>query len=253
MARIIALVNQKGGVGKTTSALNIASFLALEGQTVLLVDMDPQANATSGLGVNPRLLDRGVYEAITGEHLIRNVVFQTDQDTMHLAPSTIHLAGATVELVNEEQREFKLDSALADVSPYYDYIIIDCPPALGLLTINALVAAREIIIPVQAEYFALEGLSQLLDTITLIQQNLQPQLHITGAFLTMVDKRNALAHEVMRELHDHFPGVVFNTVIPRNVALAEAPSHGKPIALYKRRSRGGKAYQALTNEIIDVS
>lgn len=253
MGRIIAFVNQKGGVGKTTSALNIASFLALEGYTVLLVDMDPQANATSGLGINPRLLDRGIYEAIIGEHLVRDIVFQTEQELMHIAPSTIHLAGATVELVSEEKREYKLDAALADVSPYYDYIIIDCPPALGLLTINALVAAREVIIPVQAEYYALEGLSQLLDTIELIQQHLQPELKITGAFLTMVDKRNALAQEVIQELHDHFPGVVFETVIPRNVALAEAPSHGKPIALYKARSRGGKSYKALTSEIISIS
>ncbi|MBI2416167.1 MAG: ParA family protein [Candidatus Kerfeldbacteria bacterium] len=250
MARIIAFANQKGGVGKTTSAINVASFLALGGKHVLVVDIDPQANATQGFGINPRQLERGIYNVLVGQDNIRNTLFQTELEQLHIAPATIALAGATIELVNVAEREYKLDQALQSIQMYYDYIIVDCPPSLDLLTLNGLVAARWIMIPVQCEYYALEGLGQLLATIELVQQNLQSQLQIGGAIVTMFDRRNALSRQVIQEVQQHFPFHVFEAVIPRNVTLAEAPSYGKPIALYEPRSTGGKAYRRLADEII---
>ncbi len=249
MARIIAFVNQKGGVGKTTTTVNVASYLALSGAKVLLVDVDPQANATSNLGIDPRQLERGLYDIIIGQKAITEALFQTEVKQLHIAPSTPSLAGASVELVNMEQREYRLDTAIQSVQMYYDYILIDCPPSLGLLTVNALVASREVIIPVQCEYFALEGLSQLLQTIQLVQQNLQENLRVTGAVVTMFDRRNKLSQEVLSEMQQHFPYHIFQSIIPRNVKLAEAPSHGKPIALYDKRSRGSRAYKELADEI----
>lgn len=249
MARILAFANQKGGVGKTTTAINVASFLAQQGKQVLMVDIDPQANATSGFGINPKQLERGIYDVLMGKQSIRNALFQTEIPTLHIAPATINLAGATVELVNEPKREFKLDQALQQIHIYYHYIVIDCPPSLDILTINAMVGAREVFIPVQCEYYALEGLSQLLNTIQLIQANLQPAIRVAGAIVTMYDKRNKLSREVMSEVQQYFPHRVLSTIIPRNVTLAEAPSFGKPIALYAPHSKGGKAYHELTNEI----
>lgn len=249
MSRIIAFVNQKGGVGKTTTAVNVASFLALSGPTVLLIDIDPQANATSGLGIDPRQLDRGIYDVLIGQKQLRDVLFQTEMNHMHIAPATMALAGAGVELVGMEQREYRLDAAIQSIAQFYDYVIIDCPPSLGLLTVNALTAAREVIIPVQCEYYALEGLSQLLNTIQLVQTHLQPALQITGAVITMFDKRNRLSVEVLKEVKQHFPYHVFSSIIPRNVKLAESPSHGKPIALYDKRSKGGRTYRLLSEEI----
>jgi chromosome partitioning protein len=252
MAYLISVVNQKGGVGKTTTAVNVASYLALNGRFVLLVDLDPQANATSGLGVDHRTLEKGVYEAVIGEVPFKDIILPTKVDGLKLAPSTPALAGAAVELVSVERREFRLADALMEVRNHFDYIIIDCPPSLGLLTINGLTAADRILIPVQAEYFALEGLSQLLSTIDLVKESLHSDLEILGAVLTMFDARNRLAGDVMNELYKYFPNKIFRSVIPRNVDLAEAPSFGQPIAHYEPRSKGAKAYERLAREILDL-
>jgi chromosome partitioning protein len=252
MAYIIAVVNQKGGVGKTTTAVNLGSYLASQGKFVLLVDLDPQSNATSGLGVDHRQLEKGLYEALVGTASCRDVVVSTQVDGLKIVPGTVNLAGAAVELVNEERREYRLSDALLEVRNDYDYVIIDCPPSLGLLTINGLVAAERVLIPVQAEYYALEGLSQLLNTIDLVRQHLKPELTILGAVLTMFDGRNKLSDEVMKELYKFFPNKIFRSVIPRNVRLAEAPSYGRPIAQYDPWSKGAKAYERLAREVLDL-
>lgn len=252
MAYIIAVVNQKGGVGKTTTAVNLCSYLAAKGKFVLLIDLDPQANATSGLGVDHRALERGVYEAIIGTVPLKNVVVQTQVEGLKLAPATSALAGAAVELVDMERREYRLAEAVIEAKNSYDYVIIDCPPSLGLLTVNGLVAADRVLIPVQAEYYALEGLSQLLETIELIRQSLRPDLEVMGAVLTMFDARNRLSADVMTELQRFFPKKVFRSVIPRNVRLAEAPSYGRPIAQYDPWSKGAQAYESLVQEIIEL-
>jgi chromosome partitioning protein len=252
MGKIISVVNQKGGVGKTTTAVNLGSFLASYGKHVLLVDVDPQANATSGIGIDHRALDHGIYDAIVGEKRIFDVLKRTVQDRFHVAPSSISLAGAGIELVGMENREFRLHKILNDVRHDYDYIIIDGPPSLGLLTINSLVAADEVLIPIQSEYFALEGLSQLLETISLVQNNLKPELGVMGAVITMFDKRNRLSTSVMQELYQYFPNRVFRSVIPRSVRLAEAPSFGRSILHYDPKSKGGKAYAKLAREVIDL-
>lgn len=250
MGQIISVVNQKGGVGKTTTAVNLAAYLSYLGKSALLVDLDPQSNATSSLGL-PKDLDRGVYEVITGPYSFREISLDTGHEFYKLAPSTIRLAGANVELVNFDRREYRLHDNLLEVKGDYDYIIIDCPPSLGLLTINGLVASDKILIPVQAEYFALEGLGQLLDTIDLIQENLKPELNVLGAVLTMYDKRYRLANDVLYELYRYFPGKIFRSVIPRNVKLSEAPSFGKTILAYNPKSKGAKAYERLAREFID--
>ncbi|MFA5995823.1 MAG: ParA family protein [Patescibacteria group bacterium] len=249
MAKVYAFVNQKGGVGKTTSAINVASFLALDGFRVLLVDSDPQANSTSGIGIDPRKLEKGVYDVIIGQQAMADTLFQSPVERLHIVPATIALAGASVELVNVERREYRLQQAIQTVLPYYDYIIIDCPPSLELLTVNALVATHEVIIPVQCEYYALEGLTQLLNTIKLIQENLHPKLTVKGVVLTMFDKRNKLSQEIVNEIKKNLPHKIFNTIIPRNVKLAEAPSYGKPIVFYDSWSKGSRAYRQLTDEI----
>jgi chromosome partitioning protein len=252
MGKIISIVNQKGGVGKTTTALNLGAYLAYLGKQVLLVDIDPQANATSGLGVDHKNLEHGVYEALIGQKTIFEVIKYTLQDGYKIAPATISLAGAGIELVNMEDREFRLSRILNLIKDEYDYIIIDGPPSLGLLTVNSLVAADEVLIPIQSEYFALEGLSQLLETIGLVQNNLKPELGIMGAVITMFDKRNRLSGSVMNELYQYFPNRVFRSIIPRSVKLAEAPSYGRSILYYDPTSKGGRAYEKLAREVIDL-
>jgi chromosome partitioning protein len=252
MAYIIAVVNQKGGVGKTTTAVNLGSYLASRGKFVLLVDLDPQANASAGLGVDHRAVEKGVYEAIIGAASFRDVVVPTLVEHLKVAPATSALAGAALELAEMERREFRLADALLEVRNDYDYIIIDCPPSLSLLTVNGLVASDKVLIPVQAEYYALEGLSQLLETIELVKNGLRPDLEVMGAVITMFDGRNKLSADVLGELQKFFPKRIFNSVIPRNVRLAEAPSFGKPITHYDSWSKGAKAYESLADEIISL-
>lgn len=251
MAKIISLVNQKGGVGKTTTAINLATYLADAGKFVLLVDLDPQSNASSGVGIDTRNLQKNLYHAMISGHNPREIIVKTEKMGHDVLPSSQDLAGAGIELVNVESREFKLYDVLRQIRTNYDYIIIDSPPSLGLLTINGLVASDEVIIPVQTEYYALEGLSQLLETINLVRDNLQPELKVMGALLTMFDKRNKLSRQVVREVQDHFPGHVFDSVIPRSVRLAEAPSFGKSILNFDAFSKGARAYKNLAREILE--
>jgi len=252
MAKIISTVNQKGGVGKTTTALNLGSYLAHLGKEVLLVDLDPQANATSGLGIDHRNLEAGLYEAVIGQKDIFQVIHRTTQDRYNIVPATLSLAGAGIELVEMEDREYRLKKVLDKLRNEYDYIIIDGPPSLGLLTVNSLVASDEVLIPVQSEYFALEGLGQLLETISLVQNALNPRLGIMGAVITMFDNRNRLSTQVMKELYQYFPNKIFRSIIPRSVRLAEAPSYGRSILHYDPKSKGGKAYHKLAQEVIDL-
>jgi chromosome partitioning protein len=252
MPRVISVVNQKGGVGKTTTAVNLAAYLADLGKFVLLVDIDPQGNASSGLGINYKNIEKGVYHPLVLNHPISDVIQPTEVDGLRVVPSTIDLAGARVELVSFENREHQLHRSLLEVRNDYDYIIIDCPPSLCLLTINGLVASEEVLIPVQTEYYALEGLSQLLETINLVRENLKADLQILGALMTMYDERNKLSMDVFNELYRYFPNKIFRTVIPRNVKLAEAPSFGKSILHYDRKSPGGKAYERLAREVANV-
>lgn len=249
MAVIISVVNQKGGVGKTTTAVNLGAYLARAGKFVLLVDLDPQCNATSGIGIDHKSLERGVYEAITGQCAFRDIIVPTSIEGYRLAPATSNLAGAGVELVTAERREFRLAEALEAARHDYDYIIIDSPPSLGLLTVNGLVAADQVLIPVQAEYYALEGLTQLMETIQLVKDNVKPDLSILGAVITMFDGRNRLSNDVLNELYKHFSNKIFRTPVPRNVRLAEAPSFGKSIMHYDPGSKGAKAYEKLAEEV----
>ncbi len=253
MAHIIALVNQKGGVGKTTSTVNIATYLAAAGKFVLLVDLDPQGNASSGLGINPREQRKTLYDAIIGGYSPAEHIVQTKQKGLSLLPATPDLAGANIDLVHMKNREYRLRDVLTQVRTQFDYILIDSPPSLGLLTINGLVASDKIIIPVQAEYYALEGLSQLLETIELVRINLSPQLTIMGALITMYDRRNRLARQVVREMRAHFPGYVFENVIPRSVRLAEAPGFGKSIMAFDAFSKGARAYKAVAKEVMRLA
>ena len=250
MAHIVSVLNQKGGVGKTTTAVNLAAFLAEAGKFVLLVDMDPQANATSGLGVDHRSLAAGIYEGIIGSHRIPDLVRATNHQGLRLLPSTQALAGAAVELVNAEAREYFLQKRLLEIRNDYDYIIIDNPPSLGILTINGLVAADSVLIPVQAEYFALEGLGQLMNTINLVKDSLKPELEIMGAVITMYDARTRLSREILEELYRYFPDRIFRSVIPRSVKLAEAPSFGKTILHYDPTSKAARAYERLAHEFL---
>ncbi len=251
MGKVISVVNQKGGVGKTTTAMNLAAYLAELGNFVLLVDMDPQANASSGLGVVKEDLEHGIYEALAKQKRIHDVVKNTKHEGLRIIPATANLSGASIELVDVERREFQLLDLLEELKHAYDYIIIDCPPSLGLLTINSLVAADELLIPVQAEYYALEGLGQLLSTIELIREHLKPDLEILGAVLTMFDKRTRLSEDIMNELYKYFPDTIFRSVIPRTVRLAEAPSFGQSILHYDPKGKGAKAYERLAREIME--
>lgn len=252
MAQIISIVNQKGGVGKTTSSINLASYLSRLGRFVLLLDLDPQANATSGLGIDHAGIEQGVYDAICGNSSFRDIIIKNPRRGFDVAPSTMALAGANIELVSMEDREFFLKKALLDVRNDYDYIVMDCPPSLGILTVNGLAAADYVLIPVQAEYYALEGLVQLIKTINLVKEHLNPELEILGAMITMFDSRVGLSSAVMEELYRYFPNRIFRSVIPRSVRLAEAPSHGKSILEYDPKGKGARAYERLAREIIDI-
>ena len=252
MTRIYTLVNQKGGVGKTTTAINIAAYLAKMGQRVLVIDLDPQANATACLGVDKRAVQAGTYEALLNEEIPVAWVLFNERLQLSLLPSSPSLAGAEVELVEESGREFRLRNALESLDEKYDYILIDCPPSLGLLTVNGLVAAREgVLVPVQCEYLALEGLGQLTQTIQRVQSSLFPNLRVRGVILTMYDPRTNLSHDVVKEVNNHFPGQVFRSIVPRSIRLAEAPSYGLPISAYAPSSVGAQAYEALAKELLN--
>lgn len=250
MGKIIAVANQKGGVGKTTTTINLAASLASEGKKVLIIDADPQANATSGYGIDPKSMSSSIYECLVDEYPLDGSQVATCVEGLDLIGSRIDLAGAELELVNKPNRERVLSARLATVTDKYDYILIDCSPSLGLITVNALTAADSVIIPVQAEYFALEGISKLLNTIRIIKSKLNPALEIEGFLLTMYDARLRLANQIYDELKGHFGDMVFNTVIPRNIRLSEAPSHGLPAILYDAESRGATSHLLLAKEII---
>jgi len=250
LARVIAIANQKGGVGKTTTAVNLSSCLAAAEHRTCVIDMDPQANSTSGFGLDRKIIDTSIYDVLLGKLSIKEVVRSTDLQFLNLVPSSMALVGAEVELVGLLSRETKLKSAIAKMGDDYEYIIIDCPPSLGLLTINTLTAAHSVLIPIQCEYYAMEGLGQLMNTINLVKQNLNPALAIEGILLTMYDGRLNLSRQVSEEVRRHFDTRVYETVIHRNVRLSEAPSFGKPIILYDILSTGAENYLSLTKEVL---
>lgn len=250
MARIISVANQKGGVGKTTTTVNLGACLAYDGKKVLLIDSDAQGNATSGLGVRKPDVKQDIYDVLVNEVPIKDTIIKTSRENLSIVPATLQLAGAEIELTSMMARESRLKSALAEVSEDYDFILVDCPPSLGHLTINAFTASDAILIPVQCEYYALEGLSQLLNTVRLVQKHFNPGLEIEGVLLTMYDARTNLGAEVVEEVRRYFQEKVYDTIIPRNVRLSEAPSHGKPIIDYDPRSKGAEVYQALAKEVL---
>lgn len=250
MATVIAVTNQKGGVGKTTSAVNIAFFLAKAGKTTLLIDFDPQGNATSGLGVDKQSLEATMTEVLLEKVPLSDVILPTKHKNLSLAPATPHLANTEVELAQAERRFIRLRTAVESLEEY-DFVIIDCPPSLSLLTVNGLIAAQHVLLPVQAEFYALEGLGQLLETMKLVRKNMNPTLELLGVLPTMMDSRTTLSGQVLDEIKKHFPGKVFDHPIPRNIRLAEAPSHGLPVGAYDRFSKGSRAYKAVTKEVIE--
>lgn len=249
MVRVTACTNQKGGVGKTTTVINLAAYLALSGTRTLVIDLDPQGNATSGLGVDRRSIERSSYETLVDRAPIAEIVTRTPIDGLDIVPSAPALSGAEVELVGANGRERRLAASLAELNGHYDRVLVDCPPSLGLLTVNALTAADGVLIPIQTEYYALEGLSQLVNTIRRVRDGLNPRLEIEGVVLTMYDARTNLSAQVASEVRRHMNGTVYQTVVPRSVRLSEAPSHGLPIALYDPASRGASAYRALAGEV----
>ncbi|WP_078593335.1 ParA family protein [Evansella clarkii] len=250
MGRVIAIANQKGGVGKTTTAVNLSACLADIGKRTLIIDIDPQGNTTSGVGIDKGDVDLCIYNVLVEDEKAKNVILPTNVENLYLLPSTIQLAGAEIELVPTISREVRLKRAIEQVKDEFDYIVIDCPPSLGLLTINSLTASDAVLIPVQCEYYALEGLSQLLNTVRLVQKHLNHELEIEGVLLTMLDARTNLGIQVIEEVKKYFREKVFNTIIPRNVRLGEAPSHGEPIITYDPRSRGAEVYSELAKEVI---
>ncbi|WP_066634169.1 ParA family protein [Desulfolucanica intricata] len=252
MGKTIAIANQKGGVGKTTTAVNLSAWLSLLGQKVLLIDIDPQGNATSGLGINKNKLEYCIYDTLINNRSLVDIRKKTNIEGLYLIPATVELAGAEIEMVSIPQRELILKNLIKDVKEEYQYIIIDCPPSLGLLTLNALSSADTLLIPLQCEYYALEGLGQLMNTIKLVQQRLNSQLTLEGVLLTMFDGRTNLSIQVVDEVKKFFKNKVYRTIIPRNVRLSEAPSHGKPVMLYDRRSRGAEVYQELAKEVMGI-
>lgn len=250
IGKIIAVANQKGGVGKTTTSINLSAALAKKNKRVLLIDSDPQGNSSSGVGVNTRGIEKHLYHAYSGDTLAHDVLLQSRYKNLDVIPSSIDLVGAEIEMVSLENREFRLQMLLKDIVSNYDYIIVDCPPSLGLLTINALSAAQSVIIPMQCEYFAMEGLAQLVNTIRSVKRNFNRSLYIEGLVLTMFDKRNKLTHQVAAQVKKHFKDQLYKTVIPRNVRLSESPSHGKTILDYDKTSTGAKAYMKLSHEFL---
>lgn len=250
MVKVIAIANQKGGVGKTTTSVNLSACLAALGKKVLLVDIDPQGNSTSGLGVNKSTIKRCVYDALVNDVPIESLTLQTEVPNLSLLPATIQLAGAEIELVSIMSRETKVKRAIDKIKYNYDFVLIDCPPSLGLLTINSLTAANSVLVPIQCEFYALEGLTQLMNTIQLVQKNLNPSLTLEGVVLTMFDARTNLSIQVVDEVKNHFRNKVYQTIIPRNVRLSEAPSHGQPVMIYDPKSKGAEVYFDLAREVI---
>lgn len=253
MAKVIAIANQKGGVGKTTTAVNLSSCLAYKGKKVVIIDIDPQGNTTSGLGIEKKSIDKSIYDVIINDEKIENALLPTAISNLYLCPSNIQLVGAEVELVSVISRETRIKVAIEELRKKNDFILIDCPPSLGLLTLNALTAADTILVPIQCEYYALEGLSQLMNTVKLVQRHLNPSLDVEGVVLTMFDARTNLSLQVVEDVKKYFKNKVYRTIIPRNVRLSEAPSFGLPIILYDPKSKGAECYMDLAQEVIDYS
>ncbi len=250
MAKIIAVVNQKGGVGKTTTSVNLSACLAKAGKKVLLIDMDPQGNATSGLGVDNRTVEKSIYDVLIGDMDMKEVIIKTEYQRLYICPSSIALSGAEIELVNIMAREYRLREALSDIKKDFDFILLDCPPSLGLVTLNALTAADSVLMPIQCEYYALEGLSQLTATIRRVKKLLNPKIEIEGVLMTMFSARTNLAIQVVDEVKKFFPEKVYKTIIPRNVRLSEAPGFGQPVIVYDPQSRGAESYTSLAEEVL---